>query len=323
MLEEALANIQPIADPNVLVGFEKADDAGVYRLSEDLAVVQTVDFFTPVVDDPFVYGKIAAANALSDIYAMGAKPLFALSVVGFPSGTLENSILTEILQGGTSKMNEAQVPVIGGHSVQDQELKFGYCVTGSIRPAEVLTNAGARPGDALFLTKPLGTGIITTGIKFGKASPDVAAAAISVMEELNATAASVLSRVSVHAVTDVTGFGFVGHAFEMARASQVTFQLNAAAVPILKGTSALAGKGMLPKGIQTNERYVGTTVNWGGVGQAERQILLDPQTSGGLLVSVAADAKLELIQKWQSLGVRASEVGRVTELEGGTYLRFQ
>lgn len=323
MLEEVLSGIQPIADPNVLVGFDKADDAGVYRLSDDLAMVQTVDFFTPVVDDPFVYGKIAAANALSDIYAMGAKPLFALSVVGFPSGLLETSVLAEILQGGTSKMNEAQVPVIGGHSVQDQELKFGYCVTGSIRPADVLTNAGARPGDVLFLTKPLGTGIITTGIKFGKTSTDVAEAAISVMEELNATAASVFSQFAVHAVTDVTGFGFVGHAFELARASKVTLQLNAAGVPILKGTAALARKGMLPGGIKTNARYVGTTVDWGSVGQTEQQILLDPQTSGGLLVSVAADAKLGLLQKWHSLGVRASEVGRVTELEEGTYLRFQ
>ena len=315
MLERVLAKIEPIRDANVLVGFENADDAGVYRLNDETALVQTVDFFTPVVDDPFIYGQIAAANALSDVYAMGGTPLFALGVLGFPEGLAAESILLDIVRGGTEKMNEAAVPVIGGHSVQDPEMKFGYCVTGKVPPGKVVTNAAARPGDVLLLTKPLGSGIITTGLKFGKATDVQMQAAIEVMLELNQVAGSLLSNHGAHAATDITGYGFVGHAFEMARASEVTFVVESAAIPTIDGTIELAKKGMLPGAIMTNEAYVGETVSGESLTELQKQIFLDPQTSGGLLISLEEGAGKQLLNELLEAGINAHCVGRVLPRE--------
>ncbi len=310
-----LAKMPPIPDANVLVGFEAADDAGVYRLNDETALVQTVDFFTPVVDDPFIYGQIAAANALSDVYAMGGTPLFALAVLGFPEGSAPEEILTDIVRGGTEKMREASVPVIGGHSVQDPEMKFGYCVTGKVEPENVVTNGAARPGDVLVLTKPLGSGIITTALKFGKATGEQVQAAIEVMLELNQVAGSLLSVHGAHAATDITGYGFAGHAFEIARASGVTLVVESAAIPIIDGTIELAKKGMLPGGIMTNEAYVGEAVSWQGATELQKHIFLDPQTSGGLLISLAEKAGKKLLNELRQAGITAHCVGKVLPRE--------
>ena len=315
MLERVLAKIEPIRDANVLVGFENADDAGVYRLNDETALVQTVDFFTPVVDDPFIYGQIVAVNALSDVYAMGGTPLFALGVLGFPEGLAAESILLDIVRGGTEKMNEAAVPVIGGHSVQDPEMKFGYCVTGKVPPGKVVTNAAARPGDVLLLTRPLGSGIITTGLKFGKATDVQMQAAIEVMLELNQVAGSLLSNHEAHAATDITGYGFVGHAFEMARASAVTLVVESAAILTIDGTIELAKKAMLPGAIMTNEAYVGEAVSWKGLTELQKQIFLDPQTSGGLLISLEEAAGKQLLNELLEAGINAHCVGRVLPRE--------
>lgn len=322
MLERVLAKIKPIRDANVLVGFDNADDAGVYRLDDETALVQTVDFFTPVVDDPFIYGQIAAANALSDVYAMGGTPLFALGVLGFPEGSADEDILAEIVRGGTEKMNEAAVPVIGGHSVQDPEMKFGYCVTGKVPPGKVVTNAAARPGDVLLLTKPLGIGIITTGLKFRKATDEQVHAATEVMLELNEVAGGLLASHDAHAATDITGYGFVGHAFEMARASGVTLVVESAAIPIIDGTIELANRGMLPGGILTNEAYVGETVSWRGLTEVQKQIFLDPQTSGGLLISLEEEAGKELLKELLEAGINAHCVGKVLP-QGEFLIRFE
>jgi selenide,water dikinase len=294
----------------------------VYRLSDELALVQTVDFFTPVVDDPYIYGQIAAANALSDVYAMGGTPLFALGVLGFPEGTVDEEILADIVRGGTDKMKDASVPVIGGHSVQDQEMKFGYCVTGKVHPGNVVTNAGARPGDVLLLTKPLGIGIITTGIKFGKASNEQGEAAIQVMLELNQVAGGRLATHGAHAATDITGFGFVGHSYEMARASEVTLVFQSDEIPNIDGAVELAGRGMLPGGIMTNEGYVGEAVSWEGVTEVQKQLFLDPQTSGGLLISLEEEAGKQLLSGLVEAGIIAHCVGRVLPRED-VLIRFE
>lgn len=311
-----LGHLKGWDDPHVLVGYQTADDGGVYQLSEDMALVQSVDFFTPVVDDPFQYGQIAAANALSDIYAMGGEPRFALSIVGFPKKGLDQGILREIAQGGTEKLREAKVPVVGGHSVQDPEIKFGYCVTGTVRPGHFWTNAGARPGDALVLTKPIGTGIITTGVKFQKTSQDVLEAALKVMLTLNAAAARVASGFHIHAATDITGYGLIGHAFEMARASEVLMRLRADSIPLIGGTQDLAQMGMLPGGIESNRSYVGDALSWNSVQELTQQILLDPQTSGGLLLSLPQDEAAGLLQALEDTGHRAAAIGEVTDQQG-------
>ncbi|MGC8793912.1 MAG: selenide, water dikinase SelD, partial [Bryobacteraceae bacterium] len=233
-LDRVLAALPRVADENVLVGFDTADDAGVYRLTPECALVQTVDFFTPIVDDPFTFGAIAAANSLSDIYAMGARPLCALSIVAYPAkGDPEE--LREILRGGAEKMREAGCALLGGHSVADDEIKFGYAVTGTVHPARVITNSGAKPGDVLALTKPLGTGVIATALKRGTADPQQVAASIASMLELNREAAAALEDLQVHAMTDVTGFGLIGHAREMAVASGVTLEIEVEAVSLLPG----------------------------------------------------------------------------------------
>lgn len=319
MLVSVLADLPVVKDDKVLVGFETADDAGVYLLGPESALVETIDFFTPIVDDPGIYGQIAAANSLSDIYAMGGRPIFALSVVGFPSGTVETEVLREIVHGGAAKMIEAGVPIIGGHSIQDPEIKFGYAVTGLVHPQRIWTNRGAQAGDLLYLSKPVGSGIITTGLKYGKTPATVLDEAVSTMLELNRGIPEALAEADVHAATDVTGYGLVGHAFELAGASGVTLVIRAEDVPLLSGVRELAGKGMLPGGIMTNRAYAGERVRWEGVDDLLCQIFLDPQTSGGLLLSLPQESARVLEEK----GVRAAPIGRVEPLEKDCLIRFE
>jgi selenide, water dikinase len=302
-------------DPNVLVGFDHADDAGVYRISADQALVQTVDFFTPVVDDPYVFGQIAATNALSDVYAMGGKPLTALALVCFPEKA-ELEILERILAGGLSKMVEAGCTVIGGHSIRDEETKFGYAVTGLIDPKKVLTNAGARAGDALIFTKALGTGVISTAIKKGKAEAEWIDAAVQSMTTLNKSAAEIIQqgKFEVHAMTDVTGFGLIGHAREMALASNVALRFDSKDIPILPGALECIRGGFVPGGLNNNRDFAECMVGYETEISAElKTLLFDPQTAGGLLISIAEDDCEELVLELQNDGVPALRIGNVTE----------
>ena len=282
-----LARIPRVANSNVLVGFDTADDAGVYRLTAGLALVQTVDFFTPIVDDPFIFGAIAAANSLSDVYAMGGQPLTALSILAWPgSGDLDD--LEQILKGGAEKIHEAGCVVLGGHSITDPEIKFGYAVTGTVHPDRVKTNAGARPGDVLILTKKIGTGVISTALKRGLASPAHVEASIASMLTLNRAAAAAMARLEIHAVTDVTGFGLLGHAREVALASNVTLEIDSTRLQFLEGAVEYARAGAIPGGLRNNREFVATGVEGGSEFE---DLLYDPQTSGGLLVSLSqADA---------------------------------
>ena len=302
-------------DPNVLVGFDHADDAGVYQIAPDQALVQTVDFFTPIVDDPYVFGQIAAPNALSDIYAMGGKPLTALALVCFPDKA-DLEILERILAGGLSKMVEAACVVIGGHSIRDEETKFGYAVTGLIHPKKVFTNAGAKPGDALIFTKPLGTGVISTAIKKNKAEPAWIAAAVQSMTTLNKRAADVIQQgeFRVHAMTDVTGFGLIGHARELALASNVTLQFFSQDMPALPGALECIRAGYVPGGLKNNRDFAECLVGYeAAISDDLKTLLFDPQTAGGLLVSVAEDDRQRLVRELQGAGVPARHVGNVTE----------
>ncbi len=287
MLAEALKSVPQSQHPDLLVGFNKADDAGVFRLSENLALVQTVDFFPPIVDDPYWFGQIAAANALSDIFAMGGKPLTALNIVGFPVSKMPLSILSDILRGGAEKVEEAGAVVVGGHSIKDQELKFGISVTGIIDPHKVITNSGAQPGDIIFLTKPLGTGLITTGIKRGKVGDDLAMVAIQSMAMLNRTAAELMIKHGAHAATDITGYGLLGHAYEMASGSEVTIRLIAKSLPLLPDVLELAGLGMIPGGANDNRAYLEPYVMVAStIDKRLDAVLYDPQTSGGLFIAI-------------------------------------
>jgi selenide, water dikinase len=298
-------------DPNVLVGFDHADDAGVYQIAPDQALVQTVDFFTPIVDDPYIFGQIAATNALSDVYAMGGKPLTALALVCFPDKA-DLEILERILAGGLSKMVEAGCTVIGGHSIRDDETKFGYAVTGLINPKRILTNAGAKPGDALIFTKALGTGVISTAIKKGKAEPAWIDAAVQSMTTLNQQAAEIIQQgeFHVHAMTDVTGFGLIGHAREMALASDVSLHLHANHIPLLAGSLECVRAGHIPGGLKNNRDFAECLVDYeDGVAEDLRTLLFDPQTAGGLLMSVAAEDSAQLTRSLNAAGVPAVEIG--------------
>ena len=314
-----LGKLPRIKDDNVLVGFDKADDAGVYRLSPTLALVQTVDFFTPIVDDPYVYGEIAAANSLSDVYAMGGKPLSALSIVAFPEkGELE--ILEQILQGGFAKMEEAGCVVLGGHSIRDEEIKFGYCVTGTIDPSRVWSNAGARPGDALILTKPLGTGVISTALKRKISEPNWEAAAVESMRTLNRQACEIALRVSqqtgdsVHGATDITGFGLLGHARELALASNVAIEIDYAKVEALPGALECIRQGAVPGGLKNNQEFASCSVSVAASVPAEIETLLyDPQTSGGLLLSITAAHAPALEAALRTAGIPARTIGVTRE----------
>lgn len=282
---------------NVLVGYDKADDAGVFRLRDDVALVQTVDFFTPVTDDPELYGRIAANNSLNDIYAMGGEPLTALSIVCYPQKE-DLDVLQQILRGGQQAMNEAGVIVLGGHSIDDAEIKFGYAVTGVIDPARVVTNARAQPGDVLILTKPIGTGAISTGIKRGVAHAEAIDAAMKMMTTSAASAAKAMQEVHAHACTDVTGFGLLGHAYEMARASDVCLIIHSNRVPLLPDVLELIAQGMLTRGDKNNRDYVGDTINFAeGISPEMQSALYDPQTAGGLLISVERSNAEALLSK--------------------------
>jgi cysteine desulfurase len=319
-LEKILAALPPIGDkPNVLVGIDTVDDAAVYRLSDDTAVVETVDFFTPVVDDPFSFGAIAAANSLSDIYAMGAEPLFALSIVGFPSNRLPLSVLEEILRGGREVAERAGIPIIGGHTVDNPEPQFGLAVTGVVHPDKVWTNVGARPGDALILTKPLGLGIMSTALKAGLLDAADEERIQNIMMTLNKTAADVLRDFEVHACTDVTGFGLLGHLHEMSAGSGVDVEIDYRALPIIDGAADLATGGTVPGGTRNNRAFVEPHVSWdSAVSETFRVLACDAQTSGGLLAAVAGDQAEDAVRALRDAGVdSAAIVGRFTQEGSG------
>jgi selenide,water dikinase len=306
-------------DPNVLIGFDHADDAGVYQIAPDTALVQTADFFTPIVDDPYTFGQIAASNALSDVYAMGGQPLTSLALVCFPEkGDL--AILERILAGGLSKMMEANCTVIGGHSIRDDETKFGYSVTGLIDPGRVLANKGAQPGDRLLFTKALGTGVISTAIKKGTAKQEWIEAAVRSMTTLNKTAAEVITAHvgasgatwAVHALTDITGFGLIGHAREMALASQVSLVFYSGRISVLEGALECVRAGNIPGGLKANREFAECLVGYeGAISDDLKTLLFDPQTAGGLLISVAGEDSLELARALNAAGVPAVEIGEV------------
>ena len=296
-------------NPDVLVGHETFDDAGVYRLTHDLALIQTVDFFTPIVDDPYDFGQIAAANALSDIYAMGGRPRTALNLVCWPPTGLDPDVLGAILAGGADKAHEAECVLIGGHSIQDEELKYGLAVTGSAHPDRILTNAGARPGDVLVLTKPLGTGILTTALKRGAASAEEIAEAVAAMKTLNGGAMRAALKAGVQAATDVTGFGLAGHGAQLADASGASLAIEIAALPVFELAPGLALEGHISGGGEANRRYFGARVESAGtVSEALLRIVFDPQTSGGLLLAVREELAPAMIEDLHDSGLSSARV---------------
>ena len=308
-----LRHLPPITDPAVLVATSTADDAGVYRIAPDLALVQTVDIFTPIVDDPYWFGAIAAANALSDVYAMGGTPRLALNFAGFPSTKLSLDILGEILRGGGEKCAEAGVTVIGGHTIDDPEPKFGLAVTGFVHPDRVVTNATARPGDRLVLTKPLGMGVITTGIKQERTSRATIDEAIRIMATLNRAAAQAMTAVGVSAATDITGFGLLGHLHEMTRAAKVSAHLRLRDVPILEEAWTLARERVIPGGTHRNRAALEGVVAWEGIDEDGQVLLCDAQTSGGLLMAVPEERVDRMLRALHTEGVPvAAVVGEIT-----------
>lgn len=311
-LAQVLSKLPLQPSENVIVGFENSDDAGVFRLSDDVALVQTVDFFTPVADDPEVYGQVAAVNSLNDIYAMGGKPLTALSVVCYPQKG-DWDVFGKILLGGQRAMNAEGVVIIGGHSVDDQEMKFGYAVTGTIHPDRVITNAGAKPGDVLVLTKPIGTGAINTAVKRAAASEATVNACIEAMTTSSAAASQAMVAAGANACTDITGFGLLGHAFEVAKASNVTLNIESGKVPLLPDVLELIAQGMLTRGDKNNRVYVGDTIEFAeSVGSVMQSALFDPQTAGGLLISIPPPGADEVLRVVPA----AKVIGRVSEFSG-------
>ncbi len=307
-------------DDRVLVDFRTSDDAGVYRWEQGPALVQTVDFFTPIVDDPYAYGQIAAANAVSDIYAMGGQPLTALAIAAFPKRGVDHEVVRAIFRGGLDKLHEAGVALLGGHTVQDTEIKFGYAVSGAIDPGRVLTNSGARTGDVLFLTKPLGTGIIATALKFDRIAPSQGEMAADSMRMLNRAASEALQQLpqgAIHACTDVTGFGLIGHASEMAAASRVTVAIHAAEVPLFPGVRSLALANRTG-GLSSNEEYFAPTVRVSAEVPADLlSVLYDPQTSGGLLIAASEEFAGRVRARLERADVHAWQIGVVKTAEGG------
>jgi selenide,water dikinase len=289
----------------------------VYAWEGGPALVQTVDFFTPIVDDPYTYGQIAAANSLSDVYAMGGRPVTALAIAAFPQDGLHTDDIAQIFRGGFDKLREAGVALLGGHTVQDKEIKFGYAITGAVDPKRILTNSGAKPGDRLILTKPLGTGIVGTAIKFGRASDDLIERATSQMRTLNKAAAEAIANVDgVHACTDITGFGLAGHASEMAAGSHVTIELDSKALPIIPGVLEIASQNK-SGGLATNREHFGPGIDFAtGVPDQLRDLIFDPQTSGGLLISVTSESASVVAANLEDAGIQAVFVGRVREMEG-------
>lgn len=303
-------------DPNLLVGIDTSDDAGIYRVSDELALIQTVDYFTPIVDDPYMFGQIAAANALSDVYAMGGEPKTVLNIVGFPVKKLGADMLAEILKGAADKVKEAGAIIVGGHSIDDQEPKFGMAVTGYVHPEKFFRNVGAKPGDALVLTKPIGVGILTTGIKRGVVTPEQEEKVIETMAMLNKKAAEALEGFQIHAVTDVTGFGLLGHACEMAKGSNVSMTITYDDVPILDGTYNLAEQGVIPGGSKSNFAWLKDDVEFASsITESSQYILCDAITSGGLLVSLPKEEAKAYVQKLHEQNITAAQIiGEVNEL---------
>ena len=325
MLDSVLRRLPRPTDPNVLVGFDTNDDAGVYLLSPEMATVQTVDFFTPIVDDPCTFGQIAAANSLSDVYAMGGKPVSALSIVGFPDKG-DPEILEQIIRGGLSKMTEAKCSVIGGHSIRNDDIQFGYAVTGLIHPKRVWRNVGARAGDVLLLTKAIGTGVLSTALKKERAAAADLQVAIASMSQLNRAASEAFQEVQekagatqpIHAVTDITGFGLLGHAREMALGNSergiepVSLEIDHSAVQYLPGAPEAARGGFLPGGLKNNRDFIGNCVSFAAsVAQEYRDLLFDPQTSGGLLIAISPDSADSAITALERRSVSARRIGKV------------
>ena len=312
MLQPLTDIFDPAQYPDLLVGLAAADDAAVYRLNDDQAIVTTTDFFPPVVDDPYDFGAIAAANALSDIYAMGGKPLFAINLVAYPDG-LDLNYLREILRGGAEKVAEAGAVIAGGHSVTDKEPKYGLAVTGVVRPDRILTKGGSQPGDLLLLTKPLGTGVVTTALKRQNASEEHVAAAVASMKELNADAAEIAIPLGVKSMTDITGFGLLGHAHEMAHMAEVDFRIQVAALPWLAGAKDYGRAGAFPGGMSNNQHYFGPWVEFAGnVPPLMQDMLWTPETSGGLLAAIQVDRSDEFLRRYSNSVV----IGEVTEGDG-------
>jgi selenide,water dikinase len=300
-----------------LIGSEDWSDAGIYRLNKEIAIVQSVDFFTPVVDNPYDFGQIAVANALSDIYAVGAKPLLALNIVCFPVNEMDKSILKEILKGGADKLKEAGAFMIGGHSVEDPEIKYGISATGVVHPEKFVTNRGAKTGDILILTKPIGTGILSTALKGKLLDPETTELLTKTMTLLNKEASETMMQTGVNACTDITGFGLIGHALEMARASKVTIKIWKDKVPVLPRVYEFASIGIVPAGGRRNINYCSKLIDTGKTDPVTLDILSDPQTSGGLLISVASSKADDLIAKLNSKGIQATAVGEVLEKSHG------
>ena len=318
-----LSDLPPQSDPGVLIDFRTSDDAGVYRWpGTGPALVQTVDFFTPIVDDPFTYGQIAAANALSDVYAMGGRPVTALAIAGFPDKVLDAETIRQIFLGGYDKLREAGVALLGGHTVRDPEVKFGYAVTGAVDPDRIWSNAGARPGDRLILTKRLGTGIVGTAIKNGRAPEALVAAAVRSMTTLNRMAAEVLETFGahVHGATDVTGFGLIGHATEIARASAVSMEIDTSRLPLLPGVMDIAAAN-LSGGLKTNRAHFSGGVDASGISDDMLYVCYDPQTSGGLLVAVDRTIVDELMSALRTAEVEATLIGEVAAAGSAIVLR--
>ena len=306
-LSKALEGLPRRSDPRLIVGHETMDDAGVFVLSPDLALVQTVDFFAPIVDDPYSFGQIAAANALSDVYAMGGEPLTALNIVGFPSGKLPLDVLREILRGGQEKVHEAGALIVGGHTIIDEELKYGLAVTGRAHPDRLLINAGARPGDRLVLTKPIGTALLATAAKRGELPEAELTGLVDSMRALNARASRAALEVGARCATDITGFGLLGHASHIAAASKVTLRILVKRVPLLPGARAAAERGVRTGGADRNLAYLESRVDWGTASETDRVLMIDPQTSGGLLVALSPDQ----VARYISLVPGATEIGEV------------
>lgn len=306
-------------DENLLVGIETSDDAAVYKINEDTALIQTLDFFTPVVDDPYTYGQIAACNSLSDVYAMGGKPTVALNIVGFPS-CLPIEILGEILRGGAEKVIEAGAVVVGGHSIEDNEPKYGLSVTGFVHPNKILKNYGAKEGDILILTKPLGTGIINTAIKANMASKLGYNEAVKIMTTLNKYAADIMLKYEINACTDVTGFGLMGHSYEMASSSEVSFQIYKDLIPYIQEAKKYAEMGIVPAGTYKNKNYLKDKYMFNRVSEWMEDILFDPQTSGGLLISLDSKYGQSIMEELSKLELESSIIGKVIKKQEKTIL---
>jgi selenide,water dikinase len=317
LLDSVLRRLPRGDDPKLLVGYDTNDDAGVYQLNDEMALVETVDFFTPIVDDPHTFGQIAAANSLSDVYAMGGRPVVALTLIGFP-GAGDPELMEQILRGGIEKMQEAGCTIAGGHSIRDEELKFGYAVSGLVHPRRIWRNIGAKAGDALFLTKPIGTGVIATALKSGQAMPESVAAAIDSMARLNRAAAEALREIEsgrenrpVHAVTDVTGFGLLGHAREIAVGSDVSLEIEFRSIEYLPGALEAARSGFLAGGLKANREFMEGCVDFqDSVPEEYRRLLFDPQTSGGLFVAIEGASEASAVEAFERRGVAAKKIGQ-------------